>query len=201
MGKLIRFLSAWAIVMPLVASGQVLEARGDSADPGGLGRLWLEWSGVPDGAAWLEVEAPEELVFLELPSMGEGRRGEALAFFMVHPLARAGKKELVLKIRSGERVCGRAVASVLIHERAGAEFAVLEERRDSTIASVSNTGNISLNIEGEEIAPGEVRRLRMAREEESNWVLKASGGSWDTTVVLPFANDFTPIRRKPRCPT
>jgi len=200
MGKLIRFLSAWAIVMPLVASGQVLEARGDSADPGGLGRLWLEWSGVPDGAAWLEVEAPEELVFLELPSMGEGRRGEALAFFMVHPLARAGKKELVLKIRSGERVCGRAVASVLIHERAGAEFAVLEERRDSTIASVSNTGNISLNIEGEEIAPGEVRRLRMAREEESNWVLKASGGSWDTTVVLPLRKRFYPHQTEAAMP-
>ncbi len=77
MGKLIQFLSAWALVMPLVAGGQVLEARGDSVDPGGLGRLWLEWSGVPEGPAWLEVEAPEELVFLELPSMGEGRRGEA----------------------------------------------------------------------------------------------------------------------------
>jgi hypothetical protein len=192
MGKLIQFLSAWAFVMPLVASGQVLEARGDSVGPGGLGRLWLEWSGLSEGPAWLEVEAPEELVFLELPSIGESRRGEALIFFMVHPFARAGNKELVLQIRSGERVCGRVVASVLIHERAGAEFAVLEERRDSTIASVSNTGNISLDVEGEEIAPGEVLRLRMAREEESNWVLKASGGSWDTTVVLPLRKRFYP---------
>ncbi len=186
--------------MPLVAGGQVLEARGDSVDPGGLGRLWLEWSGVPEGPAWLEVEAPEELVFLELPSMGEGRRGEALAFFMVHPFARAGKKELVLQIRSGERVCVRAVASVLVHERAGAEFAVLEERRDSTIASVSNTGNISLDVEGEEIAPGEVRRVRMAREEESNWVLTASGGSWDTTVVLPLRKRFYPHQTEAAMP-
>jgi hypothetical protein len=200
MGKLIQFLSAWALVLPLVAGGQVLEARGDSVGPGGLGRLWLEWSGVPEGPAWLEVEAPEELVFLELPSMGEGRRGEALAFFMVHPFARAGKKELVLQIWSGERVCGRAVASVLIHERAGAEFAVLEERRDSTIASVSNTGNISLYVEGEEIAPGEVRRVRMAREEESNWVLTASGGSWDTTVVLPLRKRFYPHQTEAAMP-
>jgi len=200
MGKLIQFLSTWTLVMPLVASCQVLEARGDSVDPGGLGRLWLEWSGVPEGPAWLEVEAPEELVFLELPSMGEGRRGEALAFFMVHPFARAGKKELVLQIRSVERVCVRAVASVLIHERAGAEFAVLEERRDSTIASVSNTGNISLDVEGEEIAPGEVRRVRMAREEESNWVLTASGGSWDTTVVLPLRKRFYPHQTEAAMP-
>ena len=200
MGKLIQFLGVWALMMPLVAGGQVLEARGDSVDPGGLGLLWIEWSGVPEGPAWLEVEAPEELVFLELPSMGVGRRGEALAFFMVHPFARAGKKELVLQIRSGERVCFRAMASVLVHERAGAEFAVLEERRDSTIASVSNTGNISLYVEGEEIAPGEVRRVRMAREEKSNWVLTASGGSWDTTVVLPLRKRFYPHQTEAAMP-
>jgi hypothetical protein len=200
MGKLIQFLSVWALVMPFVAGGQVLEARGDSVDPGGLGRVWLEWSGVPEGPAWLEVEAPEELVFLELPSMGEGRRGEALAFFMVHPFARAGKKELVLQIRSGERVCVRAVASVLIHERAGAEFTILEERRDSTIASVSNTGNIPVNVEGEKIAPGEVRKLRTAREEGRNWVLRASGGSWDTTVVLPLRKRFYPHQTEAAMP-
>ena len=200
MGKLIRFLGMWAFLMPLVAGGQVLETRGDSVDPGGLGRLWLEWSGVPEGPAWLEVEAPEELVFLELPSMGEGRRGEALAFFMVHPFARAGMKELVLQIRSEERVFVRAVASVYIHERPGAEFAILQERRDSTIASVSNTGNIPVNVEGEKIAPGEVRRLRTARKEKSNWVLTASGGSWDTTLVLPLRKRFYPHQTEATMP-
>ncbi len=92
------------------------------------------------------------------------------------------------------------MASVLIHERAGAEFAILEERRDSTISSVSNTGNISLDVEGEEIAPGEVRRVRMAREEESNWVLTASGGSWDTTVVLPLRKRFYPHQTEAAMP-